>query len=622
VGVLTAFFLLPSAIGYSAPPPPEAPSFFPIQKLSPQLSWQGNEVNCDDELSVNTNKTGEARIDFAISDSDVRNQIGAVATGTYIFVDVYKGNYKDSSLYESYSYSYDGSGHKFSIQWDQPGRYFIAVYAENNRSFSGEQKTEFYAKMRPWFTEGDDSAFEPRLTLLRNNTRVHAESNQEIILWGKTEFTVTETKDRNPSVAFLPGFQASRLYTKRPSRDRLWEPGHNDDLREMSFTVDGESEQGIEVGSPIDTVKYGPFRSGSNIYADFFTFLDDLKADELISDWKALPYDWRRNQSDVVQSIVSGVNASSTYDMISRIEKLADNSASGEVTLIGHSNGGLVGKLLISELEKRGKSDVINKFVMVGTPQVGTPKSVGALLHGLDQQYLGGLVAQKQTARTLARNMPGMYGLLPSPTYFQEVKSPIVEFDSGQATEKFRKRYGTSIDSYQEFRNFLIGKEGREAAKRINQPLQANPGRLSDYQSSYNTLSRWQAPTSTDVTQIVGRGLPTVKALRYFDKKSFCLQKIVGSECESEIGVKPVFTKQGDKTVVQSSADQMASEDYFLLLKEISESEGLSIKHSNITESSSFQETIKKIIIDKNVVDTPTVKNKKPDDSGLEPWFN
>lgn len=410
-------FLLPIFVA-------ESGSVTPRKNLSLSLHWQGKVVQENSEISTQLNTQGTTTVGFSLSNTRLQNFLGTVATSTDVIVDIYKGDYQSADLYQSYSYTHDGSSTQFALSWDEPGNYFISVYAKHGEKLSESKQTDLYNKMRPFFQSGDTSGFNTETPVQTRifTKRAYAQSSTSgILLWGKKEFKVVESEPKYSSVAFIPGFQASRLYTQPPDTDRLWEPGHNGDLRKMMFTDGGESKKVIEVGSAIRSVKYGPFDSGSAIYDGFFAFLDKLTSDETIAGWQPLPYDWRRRQDNVVQSIVAGKATSSTYNMVSRIEDLASNSDTGKVTLVGHSNGGLIGKLLISELadRKQNGGDLIDKFIMVGTPQVGTPKAVGALLHGLGQQYLGGLVAKKQTARMLAKNMPGMYGLLPSPAYFK-----------------------------------------------------------------------------------------------------------------------------------------------------------------------------------------------------------
>ena len=419
-----------------------------------------------------------------------------------------------------------------------------------------------------------------------------------------------ESTAGNSSVAFIPGFQASRLYfdTGTPlDKDRLWEPENNDDLEDLSFTSAGKSINEVFVGQPIDTINWfelGNF--GGSIYQDFFSFLDDLKKQDIIPDWQALPYDWRQRQPEVIDGTVNGLTASSTYQMVDRIENLAAGSDTGRVTIVGHSNGGLVGKLLISKLQDQDKADLIDRLVMIGTPQIGTPKTIGSLLHGLDQDYAKGLIANEGTARGLAENMPGVYGLLPFPRYLADTSQPVIEFGDGEALSLFRDEYGSQINEYAELQDFLVGQEGRQDSVNVDWPQPANANLLSEYQSTYSQLSEWQAPPSTEVTQIAGWGLSTVRGLRYETNDDSCLEEWLSGnfECNalSSTIVKPLITNEGDGTVTKkSSALTNTFEDIFIKINLLNNESQNDYSHANLTEISQTQSVLKSILKAENI---------------------
>ena len=99
--------------------------------------------------------------------------------------------------------------------------------------------------------------------------------------------------------------------------------------------------------------------------------------------------------------------------------------------IIAHSNGGLLAKALLTELKNRNIENKVDRVIFIGTPQLGTPKAIGTILHGYDQtDSLGGIVTNAHTAREVINNMPGAYGLLPSEGYFMNSTEPVVSFEN------------------------------------------------------------------------------------------------------------------------------------------------------------------------------------------------
>ena len=105
--------------------------------------------------------------------------------------------------------------------------------------------------------------------------------------------------------------------------------------------------------------KYVTWAKG-NIYKSFISSMDKMKSDEIINDWKAISYDWRLSLEDLLNSgkeysgnkIFYAGELGSTSDpyIISELRRLASSSATGEVVIIAHSNGGLLTKALTNKL--------------------------------------------------------------------------------------------------------------------------------------------------------------------------------------------------------------------------------------------------------------------------------
>src|SRR5438128_7372445 len=78
------------------------------------------------------------------------------------------------------------------------------------------------------------------------------------------------------------------------------------------------------------------------------------------------------------------------------------------------------------ELKAKGESDKIDRIIMLSPPHLGAPQILRILLHGegLEELYLG-----KAAIRESGETMPGVYGLVPSMSYFTSVPGPVIQFD-------------------------------------------------------------------------------------------------------------------------------------------------------------------------------------------------
>lgn len=162
-----------------------------------------------------------------------------------------------------------------------------------------------------------------------------------------------------------------------------------------------------------------------------------------------MPYDWWYGVEDLVLDSVQ-IEGTTTM-LVLEIESLASTSQNRKVTIITNSNGGLLAKALMIRLEQLGKNNLVDKIILVASPQFGTPKAIAGLLYGDDQSILMGAVLSKSTARTFGENTPGTYGLLPSSKYFATVASPVIEFSPEvRKIYNFKVLYSENIDNQTE----------------------------------------------------------------------------------------------------------------------------------------------------------------------------
>ena len=399
------------------------------------------------------------------------------------------------------------------------------------------------------------------------------------------------------SVLFLPGHQSSRLYNinRDGNEDQLWEPtNHNEDVRQLFLYPDGTSiDHNVYTKEIVDEV-YG---ASDNIYKSFVESMDNLVVDNVIKEWKPIPYDWRLPLEEIVYRGVEMEN-NKHIDIIEEIKRMATNSDTGRVTIVGHSNGGLLAKVLINRLKEINDENLIDKLIMVGTPQLGTPKAIAALLHGDEANLLYGAILDKKTGRQFAENMVSIYNLLPSQEYFNIVQSPVIEFDKDvENIYDFHGIYGKGIDSFDEFERFLLGDNGmrfKPAFDDLDSPNVLWGHILEWANETHNRLDSWQAPEDIEVIQIAGWGLDTISGIKYDDCDIlFCPDNL------DNLDRSLILSQDGDATVVVPSAIQMSgAEKYYLNIKEYNNKERIitNEKHSSILEIEPLLDFIRNII--------------------------
>lgn len=370
------------------------------------------------------------------------------------------------------------------------------------------------------------------------------------------------------SVLFIPGLEASRIYApeRRPlglgtSTVMAWEPQSNPDVKTAYLNPDGTSvNPNVYSGDPIGRA-YGLFE----IYGSFMESMDRLVADGVIGQWKAFGYDWRKPIAEVVAGRER--KATTTESLIDTVMAMASSSRTGKVTLVAHSNGGLVAKYLVKTLADMGKADLVDKMISVAVPYLGTPLAVPSLLYGDGMSLAGGLLLKQSVAQKLGENMASAYSLLPSATYFSKVLGPTIAYASGSSSPISD---AASQDSF-------IG-------SKLNRALMAAA------ESIHAVLDPFRWPTAIQRWALVGWGNDTVKSLVY--KKS-------GSDAHTAS-----TTILGDSTVVAASAAYDSGTTTALDLPTISKLESTSFNHQNIMSASTTDAIIADIVENKATNDS------------------
>lgn len=195
-------------------------------------------------------------------------------------------------------------------------------------------------------------------------------------------------------IIFVPGIKGSELHE---GDNKRWFPSNRKDVDLLNIKNELESKSILGKIRP-----FGIKLLDHVIYED----LIDEFGPEVLS---IFPYDWRQSVFKHSESLAD------------KIITLAE--ASGEkITLIAHSMGGMISKLAINEIDRRGEIEKLEKFVTIGTPWHGAPDSYKALLYGEPgifgefKEILQFLTVEN--TRKLARMLPSVYQLLPSKKYF------------------------------------------------------------------------------------------------------------------------------------------------------------------------------------------------------------
>ena len=404
------------------------------------------------------------------------------------------------------------------------------------------------------------------------------------------------TVDCFSNVLFLPGIKGSVL--KKGNFDTLWPPTifNFNDVSQLALTNEGESVNDIRTDGILNTFHITP------IYAPFSNFLDGLVTGGTIDEWLPLAYDWRFLPEKILQDGIKTTNE--TVDVMEKIKTLAGNSKTRKVAIVAHSMGGLLGKAIIKKLEDEGKSNLVESFVMVGSPQLGTPQAIGAILHGDNEGIVVGLIAHPADMRAIAQNMPSAYNLLPSPRYFTEVLDPVIKFDPDASfTQAWRDFWGTTINTYSNFLSFMTGMgvtRTKPVENILRDPEVLRPELMAEASSFHNQYDNYQLPEHIRVVQVAGWGIPTTKAVEY--KTSHGIPSY-----------KTLFTVEGDKTVVYPSAiSSVADEMYFFNMIDYNKALNSNVQHRDLLNTNTLQGLIQSVIKKEDVANIDFLSTTKP----------
>lgn len=440
------------------------------------------------------------------------------------------------------------------------------------------------------------------------------------------------------SILFIPGTQSSRLYYEDilGVEHQVWEPNFFTDIPYLEMNADGTSKYDLYTKDIIDSI-YGNTileraaialtNSNIEVYEGLQIYLDSLVASSTLGmqEWRAYPYDWRYGVTEVVTSgtrtkLADGSIAS--VKLADVIAEMAASSKTGRVTILAHSNGGLVAKALIDSLGANA-STTIDRLILVGAPQWGTPKAIGALLHGDNLSEFPSFIVRAPTGRGVQISMPDPYDLLPSTAYFSHVTSPVVTFEpSGSVSGAFAVAYNTLINGFVALKNFLIDTASLATSvgdsSDLRAPAQLRSDLIDAAAARHDTLDSWVPPVGVSVTALAGWGQQTVSGLAYATvSKAVCTSiGILGQACVSAptLRATPILTQDGDGTVVSPSAIGDTGSAYYFNTKEFSNQGFANILHKNITSGTPVQDVLSQLLRGVSIQTNDFIKNSKPVD--------
>lgn len=207
----------------------------------------------------------------------------------------------------------------------------------------------------------------------------------------------------NP-VIIVPGIASSYLVTNNNPNLEIWMNISqmlvsitDSYLDELALSVSG-SNMGVSI-TPNGIIKQA---GTSNFFEGLFEILNSVNSDTF-----EFSYDWRLDIKTLA------------FDLDDKIKEIKLQTGADNVDIVAHSMGGLLAK---EYLNNYGGASV-DKFIDLGTPHTGAPKAFKILNYGdnFDASFLFGIFGlNRQKVKEISQNMPSVYQLLPSESYFDE----------------------------------------------------------------------------------------------------------------------------------------------------------------------------------------------------------
>jgi hypothetical protein len=382
------------------------------------------------------------------------------------------------------------------------------------------------------------------------------------------------------SVLFVPGLEASRLAIddKRifgTSTSQLWEPITNAQVQNLYLNSQGDS-----IGKNIHATGIVSTAIGIEpIYQKFIDAMNGLVKEGTIANWLPYPYDWRLP----IAKAATGMIGTST--VVQTIEQMASTSKTGKVTIVAHSNGGLVTKMIYDALRAKGEAGLVDKILFVAVPEIGTPQALPGLLHGDNQEIANGYILSASVARGLGINMSSAYSLLPDQNYFNIVPQAIIDFASSTMAGMDFSKYFPTIASYAKMKSFIADASHGSLSDPTNIPVQGNAALFPQAESVHSVLDAWKPASSTALVAIAGWGLPTDVAMTYYQKIVCAVKTFLIKTCSNELQVSKDMSHVGDGVVTATSSLYSSSTKQVFNIGAYDADTGQKIVHADILQA-------------------------------------
>ncbi len=382
------------------------------------------------------------------------------------------------------------------------------------------------------------------------------------------------------NVLFLPGIKGSLLYEENllcliPNDEcdvRLWLPFT--DAAAPRLYLDQEGKSTRDVYAREGAILANAF--GASFYDSFAAAMNARAADsegEHRWHWQPAAYDWRLSLPDItthgrkVGSRLYFDSATSTPYLEASLRSLARESPTGKVTIVAHSNGGLVAKSLMQRLGDQETARLIDSVIFVAVPQGGAPRAVASLLFGESEAIprsgrLEGLLLSAARARTFAINSPMAYHLLPSAAFLAKHLNPnypLLTFGSGPLLQALRARFGVEVNSWDDFVEFALGRADTRQQPEESDLVHAavlNQTLLTYAEQAHNLQQEWEPPAGVVVHEIGGTGVATLSGIELYEQPT--RENGIAS---TTVSYRPLFNNEGDGTVPLTSAHDMNVSD-------------------------------------------------------------
>lgn len=256
-------------------------------------------------------------------------------------------------------------------------------------------------------------------------------------------------------VIYVPGIMASPLYDDVDDNNRLelaekaWVGIKLPSLWLTANGIDPAGSFNIKVsplrGDSANTLRKEFTSMPMDLFKGFFDNLESIgyKLDDYDNDHYegenlfCFTYDWRRFNTHNAQLL--------SYF----IDSVLSWTGAENVNLAAHSMGGIVSKTCIKLFDKSR----IKNIVFIGTPHLGAPEMMTVMLKGKLFDWLNYII-EEPVVRSLARNLPSCYELIPSAGYFNTGITNGISTDADVYSECFQLPGGSYAD-YPQMINYL-----------------------------------------------------------------------------------------------------------------------------------------------------------------------